>query len=442
VTEQTQLRTRTAWLTRSAARVRVALVILLVLGFALRLIASEVIAGGLESPLIGDEPDYAQLATALAQGRGYVNEDGTPHSYRPPGVPFLISLAYRVAEPRIAVARVFMCAVAALLIPLCYLLGSSLGGTRAGLASALVAAIFPHWLYFSGSILSDLSTAALVGLTTWLLIEGSRRDSLPWFSAGGVAWGLAALTRPTCLAFGPALVLWMLLVMPTWRRRLLAALVTCVALAAVIAPWAVRSTLIHDRTVVASSLGGQAGVTFWLSNNPNATGILAKDYDYFKETGSKRFSPEDYPDPTDRANAYKADAIQFIRENPGRFARLCVVKLSELWKLYSPRVPLLASLATIASLGAALPFFLIQAVRRGWRRSPELLMCLLIASHSAVYMVFTAVARYRIPVEPLVLVMAAAGFFWSLDRLRSSASRGDKSMKAGGRLSPAPGGVR
>jgi 4-amino-4-deoxy-L-arabinose transferase-like glycosyltransferase len=77
-----------------------------------------------------------------------------------------------------------MCAVAALLIPVCYLLGSSLGGSRVGLLSALGAAVFPHWLYFSGSILSDLSTALLVGLTTWLLIGGSRRDSLPWISAG------------------------------------------------------------------------------------------------------------------------------------------------------------------------------------------------------------------------------------------------------------------
>jgi hypothetical protein len=43
---------------------------------------------------------------------------------------------------------------------------------------------------------------------------------------------------------------------------------------------------------------------------------------------------------------------------------------------------------------------------------------------SSAVTVFTAVALSD-PVEPLVLVMAAAGFFWSLDRLRGSAQPGE-----------------
>ena len=392
----------------------------MVAGFALRLIGTEVMADGLNRPYANDEVSYASLATSLAEGRGYVNEDGTPHSYRPPGVPLLVSLAFRITEPRILAARVFMCALGTLLIPVCYLLGASLGGARVGLVSAVVAAVFPHWVYFSGQVLTDLTAATLVGLAAWMLIEGWRRESLPWFAAAGIAWGLGALTRPSCLAFGPAIVLWVLVVMPNWRRSLLAAIVTCCALAAVTAPWAVRNALVLDRFALASSLGGRGGLTLWIGNNPNATGILVKDRAYLRETGSKLFPAEDYPHPLDRANAYNADAVKFIRENPGRFTRLCAVKFVQLWKVYSPRVPLVQSLATIASFGVALPFFLIQAVRRGWRRSPELLMLLLIASQTALHMVFTANMRYRIPIEPLVLVMAAAGFFWSFDRLRKA----------------------
>lgn len=402
------------------ARLLAVFVVFMVAAFVLRLVATEVMNDGLDRPYVSDEQSYARLAAALAEGRGYVDEDGRPHTYRPPGVPFLVSLAFRITEPRIVAARVFMCAMATMLIPVCYLLGASLGGARVGLLSAVSAAIFPNWVYFSGQVLSDLTAATFVGLAVWMLSKGWRGNSLPWFAAGGAAWGLAALTRPTSLAFGPAVVFWLLLVMPNWRRRTLATVVTCGALAAMIAPWAVRNALVQDRFVLASSLGGKGGVTLWLSNNPNATGILAKDYRYFRDTEDELFSREDYPDPVDRADAYKADALGFIRDNPGRFAELCAVKFVQLWKVYSPRVPLVMSLVTIASFGVALLFFLIQAARRGWRRSPEMLMLLLIASQTAVHMVFTANVRYRIPIEPLVLVMAAAGFVWSLDWLRKA----------------------
>ena len=420
VTQEIKVRSTDSSPVGSTARVRTVLAIVMVAGFALRLIAMEVMNDGLNSPFVSDETSYARLATALAEGRGYVDEDGTPHIYRPPGVPFLVSLAFRITEPRVLVARVFMCALGTMLIPVCYLLGASLGNARVGLLSAVSAAVFPNWVYYSGWVLTDLTSATLVGLAAWMLIEGWRRNALLWFAAGGAAWGLAALTRPTCLAFGPAVVLWVLVVMPNWRRRTLAALVTCVALAAMIAPWAVRNTLVHDQFVFASSLGGRGGMTLWVGNNPNATGFLSKDFAYFQQTGSKLFSREDYPHPLDRANAYKADAVKFVQENPGRFVRLCAVRFVQLWKVYSPRVPLAQSLVTIASFGVALLFFLIQAARRGWRRSPEMLMLLLIASQTAVHMVFAASVRYRIPIEPLVLVMAAAGFFWSFDRLRKA----------------------
>jgi hypothetical protein len=72
----------------------------------------------------------------------------------------------------------------------------------------------------------------------------------------------------------------------------------------------------------------------------------------------------------------------------------------------------------IASFGLALPFFLLQVIRRGWRRGPEMLFVLIILCHMGVHMVYGSIVRYRVPIEPLIIVMAIAGFGWIFGRFR------------------------
>ena len=115
---------------------------------------------------------------------------------------------------------------------------------------------------------------------------------------------------------------------------------------------------------------------------------------------------------------FQADAVRFILENPRRFAELCFIRFIQFWKLYSPRVPLINSLAVIASFGVALPFFLIQVIRCGWRRGPEMLLLFIIICHTSVHVIYISIVRYRMPIEPMVIVMAIQGFYWALGRFR------------------------
>lgn len=312
-----------------------------------------------------------------------------------------------------------MCTLATLLVPVCYLLGTSLADRRVGLLSAVGAAVFPNWVYYSGSVLMDLISATTVATTAWLLIEGWRRDSLRWFVAGGLVWACGALARPTNLAFVPAVVFWALVVMPNWRRRAAAGAAVCLSFACAIAPWCIRNSLALEHPLLLST---QGGIALWIGNNPASTGILGPDFRYYMEEGHRRFSVQEYPNPLERSAAYKAEAVKFIREDPVRFLRLCAIKFLQLWKVYSPRVSLVQSLMMIASFGLAMAFFLLQAAKCGWRRRPEMLLLLMIACQTAVHTIFTAIVRYRIPVEPLVLVMAMAGLCGTWNWLRKSPS--------------------
>jgi hypothetical protein len=71
----------------------------------------------------------------------------------------------------------------------------------------------------------------------------------------------------------------------------------------------------------------------------------------------------------------------------------------------------------ILTFGAALPFFLIQVVRRAWYPGPEMLMLGIILCHTAAHVVFTSAVRYRIPIEPLVIILAIQGLRWTVTGL-------------------------
>jgi 4-amino-4-deoxy-L-arabinose transferase-like glycosyltransferase len=395
---------------------RIRLAAIFLVAVALRLGAAQWAGGGLDRGPAGDEPDYVVRAMSLVEGHGIADEHGRPSSLRMPGVPIVLALIFSIAGRDILWARILMCVVGALLVFICYLLGRSLAGRRAGLICAVAAAVFPNWVWYSSDLLTDMWSAILTGLAVWSLIVGWRKNSLPWFALAGFVAGVGVLFRATGLALLPGIVLWTLLVMPGWRRRLGASMLVCAAAVAVIAPWAVRNTIVQGEFVPVST---QGGIELNIANNPRATGILTNDFDMYESELSRAHPRDSFASEARRSERYQADAMAFIRGNPGRFLRLCAIRLGELWKVYSPRVPLWQSLLTIASFGIALPFAAFQIARRGRRRGPTMLFVILIASHSAVHAVFTSVIRYRIPIEPLVLALAAAGLILLLESARS-----------------------
>jgi 4-amino-4-deoxy-L-arabinose transferase-like glycosyltransferase len=391
--------------------------LLLAVGFICRILAAELFLGGLNREYEGDEGAYIGLALSLAEGRGYVDQQGNATSYRVPGLPLLVTAIVSIIGSNVTAIRLFMCFIGSLLILACYSLGHSASNSQAiGWVAAAVAVFFPTWIVASGFIHTEVVAAILNALVVWSLVKGYREQKLSWFVISGLLWGLATLTRPVALSYGPGIALWLLMVMPNWKKRFVTISVVMIAMACVLAPWFFRNGQVQGRLILTST---QAGVELFKANNPEATGILAIDHDWFDKTLTRRYPEERYPNEAVRSEMFRADAVKFILNNPSRFAELGTIRFGQLWKVYSPRVSFTYSLALIATFGVALPFFLIQVIRRGWKRGPEMLFLLIILCHTAAHIVFTANIRYRIPVEPLVIVLAIQGLCWSVASLAS-----------------------
>ena len=104
---------------------------------------------------------------------------------------------------------------------------------------------------------------------------------------------------------------------------------------------------------------------------------------------------------------YGKRAVEFIRNNPGTFLRLCWVRWLQFWKIWSPRAGLLANTISILSFGTLLALCVAGLATRAGRAEEAMLLAALTVLLSLVHAVDPSIVRYRLPVEPLMIAMAA-----------------------------------
>ena len=168
------------------------------------------------------------------------------------------------------------------------------------------------------------------------------------------------------------------------------------------APWWIRNGNVFGHFMPATTEGGY---TLWVTNNPRATG------------GGHCFMPEP-PGTFEGMGEYEIDrtfqrmGADYIREHPGHFLRLAAAKFVDFWRLWphadEPGVGLPAAIAAGLSFTPLLLLALWGALvtRARWR--PLLLLYLLFLYYTSLHMVYMSITRYRVPIEPYLIVLAAA----------------------------------
>ena len=201
-------------------------------------------------PATGDALDFARHAAALADSGSYppstIAQEGGPTAFRPPAYPFVLAGVYELAgrddAPRIFGALLGTVAVA--LLGWCAL---ALFGIREAIAAMALAAVFPPLIMVSAAQLSEALFVVLVLGSLACVLK--RPERLAWAVAAGVLAGAAALTRTN----GLAILLPLLLAVP---RRHAPALLAAAVIA--IIPWSVRSSTALDAFVPTTTQAGFA----------------------------------------------------------------------------------------------------------------------------------------------------------------------------------------
>ncbi|MBY0455818.1 MAG: hypothetical protein K2V38_00615, partial [Gemmataceae bacterium] len=193
------------------------------------------------------------------------------------------------------------------------------------------------------------------------------------------------------------------------------------------------------RVIPFSTMGGSAllqGNNRLVVTDPKAFGYSVWD----TELDEYREALREAGDEVERDERAKRFAVQWLRDNPDKWAFLVWHKFARSWTPFLVHNPSAAHRALYtATWGPVLVLFavafvptLVRALRE---RSPAWLFHLAILHYIANSVIFFANVRYRAPVEPICFVLAA----WLLVRLVSSVvPRGAASP---GEAAPASPGV-
>ena len=344
-----------------------------------------------------DDGAYLEMARAFL-GRGAI---GATH---PPGYSLFLAPFLAIGgDLGVSLARWAQLLVSALTPVLAYRLALNLRLSRAAaLAAGAAVALDPMLVYFSARMMSESVFVALVAafLLAWVYAwrSGRARDA----ALAGALGGAAALVRGVILPFGGVLAL-----VALWRRREQpgwAKLVVVCGLcwAAVIAPWTARNWLAYHRFVPISVQGG------W-----NFYEGLTVDPDPGRHARAEAMAAEaqaqGLADPFTVDAYFGAKAKAWIHDNPGAFLRLCAAKAARFWRL-APEPPHALPVRLAAGAFALALFALAVLGLRAVLDAPGAWFLLAwIVQLNLLHAVFASNLRYRLPLAPVLAVLAGAG---------------------------------
>jgi 4-amino-4-deoxy-L-arabinose transferase-like glycosyltransferase len=392
----------------------------------------------------GSDADmYERLAAQLFhQGEWGIPGSANPYDFAP-GAPLFAAAIYNlIGDVSPLAARLGLAVAGTAGVLVVYLLGRRLGGSRAGLVAAGLAAVYPPTLFYtsllSGEPLAILTVAGAVLAFLWACDPGRS----PWaWALPGFLLGLTAFLRPEYLALTALLSLLAVGLVARragpWRGAAAGGLMA-LAFAVTIAPWATMATNDLGRFVPVSTGGGKAlFIGTYLPGDGLHEGTKAHLYHRFRGTDPSpeelRRLPmnplldevaEEYPGlPRDEAlgRVGRENLVHWVTDEPRAVAQMIAGKVAHMWHgsgspSYTPAGGAVHYLVLIAGFAG----LVLMLVRRRWEVLPILV---LLVGISLIGGLLLAGTRRNLPVMPLVIAMAGVSLVAAADWVRVRTAR-------------------
>jgi 4-amino-4-deoxy-L-arabinose transferase-like glycosyltransferase len=380
--------------------------------------------------------EYGIVARNLVAGKGFVGAGWlgpeAPTALNTPTYPVLLAVWLWLGGPLPFLGvELFQALLSALLV---YLVGRIAlylsGDPLTSLLTAIFVASYPPLVYFCKQISPAIVSTFFTMLSFYLLLRFFEKPTCKYSVMCGLVFGISLLTEAILVLAipGAALIAWLWWYKGDRRAvigKLLVSVVICVL---IVLPWTVRNYLVFQRVV---PLKTSFGLNLWLGNNPNATGFL------YTSTGTQMqdtlsVSMRHYLSTLNEAVRYEVlarEARAWIRSHPKQFLVLTIKRIGYLWwisptyqmttqNIVEPRY--FYEARAVIQL-ALLLFGLGGSILASWKNRRLLTMsiwwCVAFTIPYAVSV--SGNTRYRLPVEP-VLIMLASFCFAVVGRWRKS----------------------
>jgi len=365
----------------------------------------------------GDTPTYVNIALNIAEGNGYVQENGEPTAFVVPLYPCFLAVIFRLVGENILFVEVIQAILGGLTVVAVYLLTKYIFDLTTGIFAGLATCFHPWLIFWTGYILTDTVFVLLLVLSVLSfvrLLAEPRNIRAAW---AGIILGLTSLARP--VGFGLSLIVlvyaaWRLLLTKRVKRWALFG-IYLLSFVLIFSPWVIHNYFSLHRVVLVSTNGDP----LYRANNLSVKTYLGK------ATGQGQSEHYELPKSVQslgneaaREAALRSAAFQFIWQHPAEFAHRALIRLYLFW---SPTFPtytfnhnLYNSFFYLPLYAAALVGLFLLARKKQWA---YVWLFIMIFGYFSLIHAATIVdwdQRYRLPLQPFLCVFAAAGGLYLL----------------------------
>ncbi len=380
--------------------------------------------------------ESGNIAHSLATGNGFSSPfrvDTGPTAWLPPVYPLLLAGVFRLfgvytfhSYLGAAFLNIFCATLAC--IPI-YFAGRRIGGLGVGSGAAWLWAVFPNAILIPIESMWDACLSALLAAAIlWATLElAESRRLRDWFGYG-LLWGVALLTNTTLSAALPFFLGWL-----AWRaQKRQEAWLGRVCLSVGVAvlccvPWTIRNYRVFHEFVPMRSI---LGLQLWLGNNDQTQDVFLGDLHPIYNADER----EKYIQMGEIAymRAKQSQAIQYMLAHPAREAHLIGNRAIAVWSGGTPnplkdffhvgsawfRFVLLFNL--VAAVGALLGIIALFR-KRSIYAFPAAVFPVVFPW---AYYLTLVLPRYRLAIDPIVMLLTAVALAELLRPSRRSGAEG------------------
>ncbi len=415
-----------------------------VLAVSVRVMYNRVVANGYYP--LHDSQTYQAIALNILQEHCYCYLPHLSTVDRAPLWPLLIAAIYSVFGEHDIMVRLLLSLVGAGTCVLVYYFVRDLFGSRMGLIAGLAATVYPFLFIYDGWLYSESLYIFLLFAFCYALfrLQRTARPSRGLMLLSGILLGLVSLTRPNGLIILGLFIAWAMVLgiakVQTWRTLLQSVVLITLITLVIILPWTIRNYVVTHALVPIATGDGKVLIGAY---NDKVDDPNPQDRQYYQQYLGTWLKPEEVAPqlvkqfPTNcsgscevaRDSAYKAAALKWIGSHLDKLPQVFALHAAYLWQITSSEADFpfnrfpdrIYSKLTIDLMELYTPLiFLLAAIGlivtlRRWR---ELLFIYSMIALTFVQCVaLYGFARFRAPIEPMLLVLAAGAVWWMVTRL-------------------------
>lgn len=373
--------------------------------------------------LMGDGAGYYRWAEDIADG----NWIGEESFYQAPLYPYVLGVCFRAVGANVWTVRVVQAVWGALAVACLWFAGSRLFGRSVGWLAAVMLAMYAPAVFFDGIVqkasLACFLTCALLAAMAWY--EGGARVYRALVV--GVIAALLAVTRENAFVWLAIVAVWLWMLRREVRQGVdwVALGTYAIGVSLVLFPVGLRNKVVGGEWSVSTF---QAGANFYIGNHLGADGryqplVRGHETPTFERRDATLLAERDLGRQLTAkgvSDYWLSRAMGDIRAEPARWVGLMGRKMLMVWNRYEVSDAesqyvhesfsvLLRALGSVWHFGVLCPLAAVGVMSTGFRWRRLWVYHALIASMALAVALFFVLARYRLPLVPLLIVFAATG---------------------------------